>query len=232
MSHTQTTRWHVFKDAAELQAAAADEVVKAAAQAIAMHGRFDIVLAGGTTPRAIYELLKTADTDWRHWHVWHGDERCLPPDDSERNSLMASQALLDHVPVPPDQVHAMPAELGAVEGAAEYSAALQDVGTFDLVLLGMGEDAHTASLFPGHTWDHNPLTPAIPVRHSPKPPADRVSLSASRLSDAAKVIFLVTGAGKRHAVSQWRNLANIPVRAITPVAGVDIFVDAAANETA
>lgn len=231
MSHTQIARWHVFKDVAELQASTAEEVVKAAAQAIAMRGRFDIVLAGGTTPRGIYELLKTADTDWQHWHVWYGDERCLPPDDNERNSLMAALALLDHVPIPQGQVHPMPAELGAVEGAAAYNLALDNIGTFDLVLLGMGEDAHTASLFPGHTWDHNPPTPAIPVRHSPKPPADRVSLSASRLSDAAKVIFLVTGVGKRHAVSQWRNSANIPVRAITPVAGVDIFVDAAANET-
>lgn len=213
-----------------MQAAAAEDVVKAAAQAIATRGRFDIVLAGGTTPRAVYELLKTADTDWQHWHVWYGDERCLPPDDNERNSLMASQALLDHVPVPPDQVHAMPAELGPVEGAAVYSAALSDIGTFDLVLLGMGEDAHTASLFPGHTWDHTPPTPAIPVRHSPKPPADRVSLSASRLSDTVKVIFLVTGAGKRNAVTHWRAGTNIPVRAITPVVGVDVFVDAAANE--
>ncbi len=230
MSHTQIARWHVFQDAAALQAAAAEEVIKSAAQAIATRGRFDIVLAGGTTPRAIYELLKTADTDWQHWHVWYGDERCLPPDDSERNSLMASLALLDHVPVPPHQVHAMPAELGAVEGAAAYSAALNGMGAFDLVLLGMGEDAHTASLFPGHTWDHNPPTPAIPVRHSPKPPADRVSLSASRLSDATKVIFLVTGASKRYAVSHWRAGVNIPVRAITPVVGVDIFVDAAANE--
>jgi 6-phosphogluconolactonase len=230
MSHTQIARWHVYKDADELQAVVADEVVKTAAQAIATRGRFDIVLAGGTTPRAIYELLKKADTDWQHWHVWYGDERCLPPDDSERNSLMASQALLDHVPIPKRQIHAIPAEMGAIEGAAEYSAALQDIGTFDLILLGIGEDAHTASLFPGHAWDHNPPTPAIPVRHSPKPPADRVSLSASRLSDAARVIFLVTGAGKRYAVSQWRGGANIPVRAITPAVGVDIYVDAAANE--
>ncbi len=232
MMRAQITRWRVFPNAAELQATAAAVVLASARQAIAERGRFDIVLAGGTTPRAIHELLRTADTDWQHWHVWYGDERCLPVDDSERNSLMASTALLDHVAIPREQIHPIPAELGAVEGAALYSEMLREVGTFDLVLLGMGEDAHTASLFPGHSWEHNPPTPAIPVKHAPKPPADRVSLSASRLSDARQVIFLVTGAGKRHAVSQWRGTAYIPVKAITPDAGVDIFVDAAANEPA
>ena len=230
MSAVQICRWRTFPTAAELQAAAAQTILQAASKAIAQRGRFDIVLAGGTTPHAIYERLRDARSDWQHWHVWYGDERCLPSGDSERNSLMASRALLDHVPIPPQQIHIIPAELGASEGAAAYSAELAGVGRFDLVLLGMGEDGHTASLFPGHTWDCQPPAPAIPVRHAPKPPPERISLSASRLSEARQVIFLVTGAGKRHALQLWRGGSPLPVKAITPSAGVDVFLDEAASQ--
>jgi len=227
---TQKIDWHVFDSPEALTQAACDAIVQIAAEAIAGSGQFLIALSGGRTPSTVYQMLCQADTDWSKWHVYFGDERCLPPADGERNSLIAAQALLDHVPIPAQQVHPIPAELGAVDGAAAYCETLAGVGAFDLVLLGLGEDGHAASLFPGHTWDHTPPTPAIPVKHAPKPPADRVSLSASRLSDAHQVIFLVTGAGKRHAVSQWRSGANMPVKAIVPVNGVDVFVDAAANE--
>jgi len=229
MSAVQICRWRTFPTAAELQAAAVQTILESASRAIAARGRFDIVFAGGTTLPAIYEQLRDAESEWQHWHIWYGDERCLPPDDSARNSLMASQALLDHVPIPHEQIHPIPAELGASDGAAAYSAELTGVGTFDLVLLGMGEDGHTASLFPGYTWDHHPPAPAIPVKYAPKPPSERISLSASRLSDARQVIFLITGEGKRHAVQQWREDSNLPVKAITPSAGVDVFLEAAAS---
>jgi 6-phosphogluconolactonase len=227
---TQKIIWRIFDSPDDLTQAAVDAIVQCATEAIAERGRFLIALSGGKTPRTVYQMLCQAPTDWSKWHVFYGDERCLPPEDDARNSLMASQALLDHVPIPAEQIHTIPAEMGAADGAAAYCATLEGVETFDLVLLGMGEDGHTASLFPGHTWDHNPPTPAISVKHAPKPPAERISLSASRLSDARRVIFLVTGAGKRHAVSQWRGSANMPVKAITPLNGADIFVDAAANE--
>ena len=229
MMQSQLSRWHAFASAEALQGAAAEAVLSAAERALATRGRFDLVLAGGTTPRVIYEKLRSAEADWSGWHIWFGDERCLPVDDAERNSRMAYDAWLSHVAIPAVQIHPIPAELGAMEGAAAYNTQLADVGSFDLVLLGLGEDAHTASLFPGHSWDHSPPMAAIPVKHAPKPPADRVSLSASRLSDAKEVIFLVTGAGKRHAVAQWRGTPFIPVKAITPAAGVDIYVDAAAG---
>ncbi|HEY3327961.1 MAG TPA: 6-phosphogluconolactonase [Novimethylophilus sp.] len=229
MTNTQACRWRIFSDPAELRDAAVKITLESAAKAIAERGRFDIVLAGGTTPRAIYEQLRRAESEWRHWHVWFGDERCLPADNVERNSLMASQALLDHVAIAPEQIHPIPAELGASAAAAAYNNALDGMGPFDLVLLGVGEDGHTASLFPGHRWDHVPPKAAIPVHNSPKPPSDRVSLSADRLSDARQVIFLVTGAGKRHAVEQWRGNTSLPVKAIVPKAGVDVFMDAAAG---
>lgn len=228
---TQKTIWHTFDSTETLTQAACDAIVQCAAEAIAERGRFLISLAGGMTPRIVYQRLSQAQTDWSRWHVYYGDERCLPPDDSARNSLMAATAWLGHVAIPVGQIHPIPAELGAEAGAAAYCAELEGVGTFDLVLLGLGEDAHTASLFPGHAWDHSPPTPAIAVKHAPKPPAERVSLSASRLSDARKVIFLVAGASKHRAVSQWRSAMYIPAKAITPAAGVDIFVDAAAGES-
>jgi len=229
MTNTQECRWRVFSTTAELRDAAVTAILETANKAIAERGRFDIVLAGGTTPREIYEQLRGAQSDWQHWHVWFGDERCLPADDPERNSVMASQALLSHVPIPAEQVYTIPTELGASVAAAGYNNKLSGIGPFDMVLLGMGEDGHTASLFPGHAWDHEPLAAAIPVSNSPKPPSDRVSLSADRLSNAHQVIFIVTGAGKRDAVKQWRGNVKLPVKAITPKSGVDIYLDAAAD---
>lgn len=225
----QTVRWTPFDASETLRIAARDAVVASAREAIAGRGSFSIVLAGGSTPRVVYQMLRDADTDWSKWHVYFGDERCLPPDHADRNSRMASEALLDHVAIPAAQIHPIPAELGGAAAAAAYSETLAGLPEFDLVLLGLGEDGHTASLFPGHTWDHNPPQAAIPVMHAPKPPSDRVSMSAQRLSQARKVLFLVEGAGKQHAVSQWKRGVFLPVRAIIPAKGVDVFLDRAAN---
>lgn len=225
----QTLRWREFNSAADLQAAATADVLQSANAAIASRGRFLIVLAGGTTPREIYRRLRHSDTDWSRWHVYYGDERCLPADHAERNSRMAQTSLLQHVPIPPNQIHTMPAELGPDQAAQDYSQLLAGVGEFDCVLLGVGEDAHTASLFPGQAWENASGAPAIAVINAPKPPPERVTLSASRLSHARQVIFLVTGAGKQDAVRRWREGANLPVAAIKPVAGVDVYMDAAAG---
>jgi 6-phosphogluconolactonase len=226
----QNINWHIFDSPELLTQAALDAIVQCATEAISERGLFLIALSGGKTPRTVFQMLCQAQTDWSKWHVYYGDERCLPPEDAERNSMIASQALLEHVPIPAEQIHPIPAELGAEDGANAYCETLEGVGTFDLVLLGLGEDGHTASLFPGHTWDHNPPTPAIPVKHAPKPPPERVSLSASRLSDARQVIFLLSGESKRRAVQQWRGSGPLPAKAITPVAGVDVFLDMAASQ--
>jgi 6-phosphogluconolactonase len=200
-------------------------ILSAAERAISARGAFVIVLSGGNTPREIYAMLRDAKTDWSRWQVWFGDERCLPPDDLQRNSAMAMQALLAHVPVPASQVHTIPAELGADEAARRYVDALRGVGDFDLVLLGLGEDGHTASLFPGRDWGESPEDPdAHAVRDAPKPPPDRVSLSAARLSRAREVLFLADARGKRAALMRWRAEEEIPARAIRPAAGVDVLV--------
>jgi 6-phosphogluconolactonase len=220
-------RWHRYSSTTELEAAAVQAILQAAQQAISQRGQFRIVLAGGNTPRRIYQAMRSADTDWSAWHVYFGDERCLPVDHAERNSRMAALAWLEHVAIPRAQRHPIPAEKGAQAAAAEYTGTLNGIEAFDLVLLGLGEDGHTASLFPGHDLGNTPDAPAVLAVHdAPKPPAERVSLSANRLSAARRVIFLVTGESKRQAVTDWRNGAGIPAAAIIPADGVDVYLEA------
>lgn len=218
----QISRWQSFESQSAINQAALNRILNAAQEAIAARGRFSIVLAGGTTPKQVYELLRHADADWANWHIYHNDDRCLPVDHADRNSLMARQAWLDHVAIPASQIHDIPAELGPVEGAKQYAETLKGLGDFDMVLLGLGEDGHTASLFPGHTWDDS--VDAFPVFNSPKPPAERISISGRRLSQARAVIFLVTGAGKQEAVDNWRGGEAIPATVIKPEAGVDVYI--------
>lgn len=218
----QTSRWHSFESQAALNQASLARIVAAASEAIAARGAFSIVLAGGNTPKSIYELLRHADTDWSKWHIYYNDDRCLPVDHPDRNSLMAAQAWLDHVAIPKQQIHDIPTELGPVAGAKAYADILAGLGDFDLVLLGLGEDGHTASLFPGHTWDDS--VDAFPVFDAPKPPPERVSISGARLSRSREVIFFVTGAGKQEAVDNWRKSVAIPATVIAPEAGVDVYI--------
>ena len=217
----QISRWHTFQTQDEINHATLNRILAAAKEAIDERGSFSIVLAGGSTPKNVYALLKDAQADWAKWHVFHNDDRCLPVNDVERNSLMARTTWLDHVAIPAYQIHDIPAELGNVEGAKAYANTLVGVPIFDLVLLGLGEDGHTASLFPGQLMDNS--ADAVPVFDAPKPPANRITVSQKRLSNAREVIFLVTGAGKQDAVNDWRNGVAIPATLITPKNGVDVY---------
>jgi 6-phosphogluconolactonase len=224
----QQCRWHSYGSTAELEQASIQSILHAAQQAIGQRGAFHIVLAGGTTPRRLYESLRNADAHWAAWHVYFGDERCLPPDHAERNSRMASLAWLNHVAIPSGQIHPISAEQGAEIAASSYLQIIDRIKQFDLVLLGLGEDGHTASLFPNHEWGTAPKAPgALAVHNAPKPPPDRVSLSAHRLSAAHQVMFLVTGESKRQPVEDWRNGVSIPATSISPAKGVDIYIEAA-----
>jgi 6-phosphogluconolactonase len=217
----QVSRWHKFETQEAINQATLTRILAAANEAIANRGRFSIVLAGGSTPKSVYALLKDAKADWSNWHIYHNDDRCLPVDSSERNSLMARTTWLDHVAIPANQIHDIPAELGNVEGARAYTKTLAGVPQFDLVLLGLGEDGHTASLFPNQPVDNS--SDAVPVFDAPKPPADRITVSQQRLSNTREVIFLVTGAGKQEAVNNWRNGLDIPATLISPENGVDVY---------
>ncbi|MBI5438245.1 MAG: 6-phosphogluconolactonase [Nitrosomonadales bacterium] len=185
----------------DLSLAVAQRIAAAAAQAIAARGVFHLVLAGGETPRRCYEKLRSLAIDWTHVQLYIGDERCLPKGDAQRNDTMIRATLLEHISIPQDNIHFIPSELGAHAAAAAYAALLEQVATLDMALLGMGEDGHTASLFPD-----NPATEstalAVPVFNSPKPPPDRVTLGMNTLNKARQKLFLVAGAGKRSALEQ------------------------------
>ncbi len=222
----QQSRWHVFASLVELEDAALERILAAADDAIAARGAFHLVLAGGTTPRHIYEALRSEAADWKHWHIWFGDERCLPPEHPERNSRMVMTSWLAHVPIPYAQIHVIPAEKGAEAAAHDYAELLKPLPQFDLVLLGLGEDGHTASLFPMQEWERAIAWPSVlPVHDAPKPPADRVSLSPERLSATHALLFIVTGAGKADAVRDWKAGVAIPASRIGAQQTVDIFLD-------
>ena len=225
----QIVRWHVFPDREALAREVSRLVVEGAQVAIGARGEFRIVLAGGDTPRGVYAQLAKQAAQWNRWQVYFGDERCLPRNDPARNDTMAREAWLGRAAVPEENLHTIPAEAGADEGARRYAMQLQRVGEFDLVLLGLGEDGHTASLFPGHEIGDDANAPEVLAIHgAPRVPAERVSLSAARLARARQVFFLVTGAGKRQAVSSWQSGDALPAGRIRPASGVDVFLDSAA----
>lgn len=218
---SNTTRWQLFNSQETINQATTQRILDAANEAIHKYGSFLIVLAGGSTPKNVYQLLAKANADWANWHIYYNDDRCLPIDHPERNCLMAAQAWLKHVAIPNSQIFDIPTELGNVEGAKAYAATLKGVRAFDLVLLGLGEDGHTASLFPNQVVDNS--ADAVPVFDAPKPPADRVTMSQQRLNNTHEVIFLVTGAGKQEAVDHWRQGMNIPATLINSPNGVDVY---------
>ncbi len=219
------TLWSLYPSPQQVAHAACQRILATAAAAIRERGHFRLVLAGGTTPEQCYRLLAQQSANWSRWHLYFGDERCLPTDHPERNSLMVATALTDQVAIPAAQVHSIPAERGAEEAAAAYSAQLAESLPFDLVLLGMGEDGHTASLFPGQ--HHPPETLAVAVHNAPKPPPDRVSLNYTTLARSHEILILVTGASKREALRRWRAGEPLPITALSTGGHVTTLVDQA-----
>ncbi|MGB1140901.1 MAG: 6-phosphogluconolactonase [Halioglobus sp.] len=202
-------------DTEQAAQAALDIVLTAAAAAISARGRFVLALSGGRTPGQLYRLLADTDQDWERWHLVYGDERCLPLGHVERTATMVSQHWLDPVGFPKENHHVPAVELGAVVAAEKYSETLLPLLPLDLALLGMGEDGHTASLFPGHS---HPDLAVVPVFDAPKPPPERISLGYETLRSARSTCVLVTGNGKQQALRQWlAGQGELPVaRALAP----------------
>ncbi|MGB5716302.1 MAG: 6-phosphogluconolactonase [Gammaproteobacteria bacterium] len=221
-----TVDWQTLTDADAVATRATGLILQAAANAIRERGVFHLVLAGGRTPGKVYRQLAASQADWNNWHLYFGDERCLPADDAERNSRMASDSWLARGQIPADQIHAISAELGATTATQHYADLISQVRPFDMVILGMGEDGHTASLFPGHTFPPGELVHA--VTGAPKPPPERVSLSADSLSDSRDVLVLVTGSGKRDAVRQWQQGTDLPIAQISARQRFTVLLDAEA----
>lgn len=227
-----------FPDAAAVASASARFIVERLRSAVASRGRCRIALSGGTTPRATYESLAAIDStdpvDWSHVEVFFGDERMVPPNDPASNYRMAREALLDRVAIPSRNVHRIFGELPAEEAARKYVRELGDT-PLDLVLLGMGDDGHVASLFPGSRALEHPDAPVLP-NEGPVAPHARVTVSMAVINAASAVLFMVTGAGKAarlKAVFDERRSGKpaLPAARVIPAHGECVFyVDAAASE--
>ncbi len=202
-----------------------DAVGRISAAAKAVEGReFRLSLCGGSTPRAIYEALAEVDLDWARVLVTFGDERPVPPDHADSNFRMAREALLDRVPIPEGNVLRMKGELDPAAAAAECEGELRgraDGGTFrhDLVLLGMGEDGHTASLFPG-TAALDETERWVVANEVPQMGTTRITFTYPLLNAAHEVLFLVTGEKKRAIVEEVeRGGSPYPVAEVAPEGG-------------
>ncbi len=230
-----TPEIQISPDPAALAEEAARRFVAAAAAASAARGRFTVALSGGSTPRALLRLLAAPPyrdrVAWDRVHVAWGDERCVPPDDEQSNYRMAREALLDHVPIPHEQIYRIPAEEPDHEVAARvYDATLRrlfnpDPGEwprFDLIHLGLGAEGHTASLFPGSpALDERDRLVAAPW--VAKLSAHRITLTPPVINAAREVAFLVAGAEKAAIVRTLlrgpRDPAEYPAQIVAPTDG-------------
>jgi 6-phosphogluconolactonase len=234
--------FQVFDDPADVARAAAERFVEIARAAIDERGRFVVALSGGSTPKRAFELLASDEyrekLDWTKVHVFFGDERCVPPDHEESNYRMANEAMLSPLSIPAENVHRINGVGDAVANARLYEDEMRSFFNddawprFDLVLLGMGDDGHTASLFPETSviGEEQSWVAAVWVE---KFAAFRITLTAPAINHAAHIIFLVTGEKKAARLAQVFNPPagdeRLPVQLIQPVAGsVEWLVDGAA----
>ncbi|HEV3230250.1 MAG TPA: 6-phosphogluconolactonase [Solirubrobacteraceae bacterium] len=191
---------------------AADALARDISAARADRGVAHIALAGGTTPRRTYELLAARLADWSAVELWFGDERSVGPEDPDSNYRMVAESLLALADVRSEQVHRIPGELGPDPAATVYSQELRsridgpesELPRLDVALLGLGEDGHTASLFPGAPELEVRGVPCVGVHNAPKPPPERITLTLDMLGAAGRCLMLATGASKAAAVSAVR----------------------------
>jgi 6-phosphogluconolactonase len=185
-------------DSKDLPARAAARIALELTRAIGARGRATFALAGGTTPKAAYEILAGLPLDWSKVEIFFGDERCVPADHADSNYRMAKTALFDRIAIPAENVHRMRGELADRDAAAKsYEAELPD--RLDVMVLGIGEDAHTASLFPGAAALREETRLVLPVI-GPKPPPERLTLTPPALRAARLCVVLAAGAGKAEPV--------------------------------
>ncbi|MBF9254891.1 6-phosphogluconolactonase [Pontibacter sp. 172403-2] len=232
---------HIYKNTDELLTALAGFFIASARKAISDNGTFSVALSGGSSPKKLYEKLASADyrdqVDWSKVYFFFGDERYVPADDPDNNALMAQKALFEPLNIPEAQVYRVNTSLSPQEAAAAYARSIKEHFTteparFDLVLLGLGDDAHTASLFPGTTVLQEQEATAKSVYLKDKD-VYRITLTAPLINLARDIAFLVYGATKAAAVQQVleadKNTATYPAQLIQPLYGnVHWFLDEAA----
>jgi 6-phosphogluconolactonase len=221
----------VFDTAEQLALAAAERFVEDAHEAISEHDRFSVSLAGGNTPRRVYELLATEFRDRIHWsgvYLFFGDERCVPPDHIESNYRMVYNTMISKVAIPPKNVHRIIGERDPNESARLYEIQLRTFFAglswprFDFVFLGMGEDGHAASLFPGSDALEEKSRWVVAVNPQQEGPA-RITLTLSVFNHAADILFLVTGKDKARRVAEVLRGTHghqpVPAQLVDPVNG-------------
>ena len=235
------TAIRVFPDPAALADSAARQIVERCQSAIDARGSFSMALSGGSTPRDLHLRLASPplvqQIDWAHVHVWFGDERCVPPDDARSNYRMANETLLSKVQIPAAQVHRMRGELPPEQAAEEYARELREVfedepPRLDVILLGMGDNGHTASLFPGLTAVHEQQRWVV-AEYVDEVGMWRITLTPLVLNLGRDVVFLVAGSGKASMLRQVLegpfNPDERPAQIVRPSDGEVIWlVDAAA----
>lgn len=232
----------IIKNTEELPQTVAEWLIGYANQVLQRQDRFTIALSGGNTPKALHQLMASAPyrnrVDWSKWHFFWGDERVVPLDDERNNAHMAYETLLNHVPIRPGQIHVMRTDIEPLEAAKEYEYLLRATfenqpTTFDLVLLGMGDDGHTLSLFPGmdlvneqENWVRDFWLESQKMY--------RITLTTPVVNRAACIVFLVSGSEKaatlKEVLQGETNLNKYPSQAIQPELGELIwFVDETAS---
>lgn len=198
----------IVPDSDALTRAAADLFAAEAQAALQAKERFAVALSGGSTPRALYQLLADTPLAWENIHLFWGDERCVPPDHADSNYRMTAESLLNRIAIPPENIHRIQGELPPEEAALRYEDELRrffaDAPRFDLILLGLGDDGHTASLFPDSPALHERTrwVAAVPHAAPPLPLVPRVTLTLPVLNAARQVLFLVSGAGKAQRLAE------------------------------
>lgn len=230
---------HVYPDPEAVCQSLAEWLVNHVAAAVRERGRFSVALSGGSTPKRLYEVLASDEfqrrVDWETWHVFWGDERVVPLGDERNNARMAHETLLDRVPIPPKQIHILRTDVNPESAAAEYETLLRDFfesspASFDLVLLGLGDDGHTLSLFPGSevVGEETAWVRSVFLENQHM---FRLTLTAAVANRAACVAFLVTGGSKAGVINEVINgpQGKFPAQRIQPLNGnLHWFLDEAA----
>jgi 6-phosphogluconolactonase len=241
MARKLRIKYYVEPDAAALAGRAAQYLTEMAGEAVADRGRARIAISGGSTPQAVYEMLADPTQPWLARMPWGSldlywvDERCVPPDHAESNYRMTREALLNHVPLRPEQIHRMEGELEPERAADRYESELRnsfrlegaEKPRFDLIALGMGSDGHTASLFP-YTEALHELDRLVAANYVPQKDAWRITLTWPVIDHASSVFFLVAGADKAEILKEVligpRDPERLPSQLIWPVSGILTFI--------
>ena len=225
----------VLPEPRALAEAAAQKFISLATEAISRQDYFTVALSGGSTPQRMYMLLGEpvffAHIDWAKVHLFWGDERCVPADHPDSNYHLTRLALLDRMQIPAENIHRVPVELEPALAAKNYAAELKrffhstDFPRFDLILLGLGEDGHTASLFPGSPALSEKKLWVVAVEHDTPPPPliKRITLTLPVINAARQVIFLVSGVGKaerlKRVLSEPQKPNLLPAQLVKPAQG-------------